>query len=59
MVQYADNGARNDADKTVVTPMEATQSVQTGAMRYVLGISLALAVIVGIFLFKFYGFHIL
>jgi hypothetical protein len=39
---------------TVLTRVEASQGIQLGHMRYVLGISLALSVVAGLVLWAFF-----
>jgi len=39
---------------TVLTGVEASQGIQLGHMRYVLGISLALSVVAGLVLWAFF-----
>ena len=46
-----------DDPKTVLSAQDARQGKELGVMRYVLQISLALAVIAGIVIFLFYFKH--
>ena len=41
--------------QTVLTGVEASQGIQLGHMRYVLGISLALCVVAGLVLWAFFA----
>ena len=47
---------RTDGDKVVLSAQEARQGKELGVMRYVLHISLALAVIAGVVIYAFF-FH--
>jgi hypothetical protein len=55
MIRHWNNMTTKTDQQTILSEVEASQGIELGHIRYVLGISLALSVVAGLALWSFYS----